>query len=201
LDSFWENFFKPNGGVEETYQFLAKIPIFSGLKTRELRAIERIVHCRDYQPGESIFRKGDPGVGMYIIRKGSIRIVLENEENLHPKKPAPSALEENAPAQDIFLAQLGSGDFFGDASLPDGAPRSATAIATEETSLIGLFRPDLMDLCNRDPHTGIKVLWNICEVLAARLRRTNSDLRKLRLLFPEEVVQSQEVNETSHVEA
>jgi len=164
-DSFWGNIFREGSTDLSIDAFLGRLPIFSGLKPKELKAVERIVHLRTYQPDEFIFRKNDPGVGMYIIRKGRVRIFLPNEGEDH---------------QDVLLAELMPGDFFGEASLPDGGPRSATAIALEETHMIGLFRPDLLDLCKRDPQTGLKVLWNVCEVLAIRLRHTNLDLHRLR---------------------
>jgi CRP-like cAMP-binding protein len=164
LDPFWGNIFRHNLKGQSVVQFLAQIPIFSGLKTRELKALERIVHLRRYKSAEVLFRKDDPGVGMYIVRSGAVRIVIYANSN------------GSDSGAEIELARLEPGDFFGEASLADGGPRSATAIVDGETSLIGLFRPDLLDLCQRDQSTGLKVLWNICEVLSLRLRSTNIEL-------------------------
>ena len=198
MEAFWGNFFRQKENAEEVHQFLQRIPVFSGLKTRELKALERIVHCRHYKPEEVIFRKDDPGVGMYIIRSGAVRIILETLS----KQPDPELARQPALENEVLLARLEPGDFFGDASLPDGAPRSATAVAVKQTELIGLFRPDLIDLCQRDPKTGIKVLWNICEVLAVRLRRTNNELKKLRWAGSEEDSPAlRKINQRIHVES
>lgn len=176
-DSFWSNIFRSDSQEKGLSQLLAQVPIFSGLKSRELRALERIVHSRKYRPDETVFQKNDPGVGMYIIQSGSVRIILDA-----PRKSGFGGNGKNAAKKEdeLLLVRLGPGDFFGEASLPDGGPRSATAIADEETSLIGFFRPDLLDLCERDRATGLKVLWNICEVLAVRLRHTNAELTRVR---------------------
>lgn len=182
MNSFWSNIFGSRSEENSVYHFLAKIPVFSGLKTRELQAVERIVHCRDYKAQEVVFRKDDPGVGMYIIQKGSVRIVLPPNTVKTQK-----SLEKTSHEGQIILAHLKQGDFFGEASLPDGGARSATAVAVEETSLIGLFRPDLLGLCQRDPNTGLKVLWNVCEVLAIRLRHANFQLTTMSSEHPLEL--------------
>lgn len=174
MDSVWGNIFRFERDRIDNTKFLEKIPIFAGLRKGELRALERITHLRKYQRGEIIFHRNDPGVGLYVVRSGSVKIVIE--------QPAASAPSD----EPILLANLLVGDFFGEASLPDGSPRSATAIAEEETELIGLFRPDLLDFCSRDAKTGNKILWNVCEVLAKRLRHVNDALSSRKVSLQKE---------------
>jgi CRP-like cAMP-binding protein len=71
-----------------------------------------------------------------------------------------------------ILAQLQQGDFFGEFSLLDGGERSATAIATDHTTLLGFFRPDLFSLMDRNPRMGNKLLLALAKVVVARLRKT-----------------------------
>jgi CRP-like cAMP-binding protein len=142
---------------------LKQVPIFSELSPKELAEVEKIVHRRKYKKGEAVIRMGDPGLGMYIIHKGAVDIVEENKEE--GKK---------------FLAHLADGAFFGDLALLDESPRSATAIASDESQIIGFFRPDFLDLLNRKPKLGIKVLLALARVVGERLRRTNELLAKVR---------------------
>ncbi|RMF10578.1 MAG: cyclic nucleotide-binding domain-containing protein [Candidatus Neomarinimicrobiota bacterium] len=156
-NALWSNIFS-NWQQEEsqTVLTLKQVPIFSGLKPRELRAIENLVHVRTYQPGEMIFKRHAPGEGMYIILSGKVEIYLE---------PTPG--ERNV------LATLSDGDFFGELSLLDDEARSAAAVAADATELLGFFRPDLLSLLERNPELGNKILINLARVISARLRKTN----------------------------
>ncbi len=143
----------------ETQLALANVPIFKKMSWNEIRVIEGTVHVRKYTPGETVFKQGDPGSGMYIIVHGSVGIFLEipNEE---PNK----------------LAELHEGDFFGEIALLDESPRSAGAVAMENSEIIGFYRPDLMNLLKLKPQLGAKILLSLSGVLATRLRATDEQL-------------------------
>lgn len=141
---------------------LSQTNVFSRLSWQELKIVEHAIHVRNYAPTEPIFKQGDPGSGMYIIMEGSVGIFLDIPHQ-EPKK----------------LSELGEGDFFGEIALLDASPRSAAAIAMENCSIIGFFRPDLMDLLKTKPALGSKILLSLSEVLATRLRSTNSELVKV----------------------
>jgi len=138
---------------------LSQTNVFSRLSWQELKKVEHAVHVRHYGPNEAIFKQGDPGSGMYIIMEGSVGIFLDIPHQ-EPKK----------------LSDLTEGDFFGEIALLDSSPRTAAAIASENCSIIGFFRPDLMDLLKTKPALGSKILLSLSEVLATRLRSTNSEL-------------------------
>ncbi|NOZ74920.1 MAG: cyclic nucleotide-binding domain-containing protein [FCB group bacterium] len=156
-NALWSNVFK-NWQTEEsqTVLTLKQVPVFSGLRPRELKAVENLVHNRTYQPGEMIFKRLAPGEGMYIILSGKVEIYLEPE-----------------PEQRNVLATLSNGDFFGELSLLDDEVRSAAAVAAEATELLGFFRPDLFSLLERNPELGNKILINLARVISTRLRKTN----------------------------
>ena len=159
-NAIWENIFRRgNEEQSETATALRNVPIFAGFSKRELREVERIVHHRNYQTNEVIFRKGDPGLGMYVILQGGVQIV-KNED---PDNP-------------IVYSDLSDGDFFGDMALVDDASRSATALSSGETRLISFFRPELQDIITRFPAIGNKLLMNLAMVIASRLRKTNEYL-------------------------
>jgi CRP-like cAMP-binding protein len=138
-----------------------EIPIFKDLTSGDLTEIERIVHVRKYEPGETVFQEGEIGAGLFVIAEGSVDIILEKREE---------------DGKDKRLTSLGKSDFFGELSLLDDERRSATAKATDSSVLIGFFRPDLLDLIERNPRLGSKVLMNVARVIGERLRVTDARL-------------------------
>jgi CRP-like cAMP-binding protein len=155
--AIWDNIFRRHGEqLSETALAISHVPIFTGLSRKELREVEHIIHRREYQTGEVIFNQGDPGLGMYIIIKGGVQIVNNQD-----------------PEHVVVYSELDDGDFFGDLALVDDADRSASAVATSDTRLIAFFRPELKDILTRFPNSGNKILMNLAMVTAARLRKTN----------------------------
>jgi len=161
----WENIFKGWNKEKEsdTVLTLKQIPIFADLTEKEFTQIEKIIHKRNYKPKEFIFKESAPGVGMYIIMKGSVDIVLN------------SSTED-----ETILATMKEGNFFGELTLLDEKPRSAAAVSRENSVILGFFRPDLLDLLKRKPSFGIKILLNLASIIGDRLRDTNETLEKMR---------------------
>ncbi len=173
-NSFWANVFKKKEAEKTSFLILKNVPIFKDLSVRELQEVDRITHHRTYEGGERVFNEGDPGVGMYIIQNGTVRIVKEVEGE-----------------EDQELALLVSGSFFGELALLDESPRSATAVAKEASKIIGFFRPDFLSLMERRPRIGLKIMRNLAEVIGQRLRATNQELQR----------QQSQVEETTKSEA
>lgn len=142
---------KSNDAALQT--ILAKVPIFEDLTRRELAAVMRILHEREYQEDEIIFRESEPGMGMYIIQSGRVAIISESGQ--------------------LQLSELGDGAFFGEVALLDDSPRSATAIAKTPCKIFGFFQPDLFGLMARDPKLGLKIVFRLARLIAERLRKTN----------------------------
>jgi CRP-like cAMP-binding protein len=161
--SLWSNIFRQREEQGDITTTLARVPMFKNLSRAELNLVKNLIHLRKYQPEEVIFMEGQPGTGMYLIASGGVDICLNYKR-------------ENQ----IDLVKLKEGDFFGELSLLDESPRSATAIAIGATELAGFFRSDLMDLIEKSPLLGNKIVLALAEVLGERLRATNKELRHLR---------------------
>jgi len=138
---------------------LRSIPIFSELGRRELAAVERILHKREYSSGEVIFRQDEPGLGMYIIESGRVSILTDDSLN--------------------NMTELGDGEFFGELPLLDGGSRSATAVAKTSTRIFGFFQPDLFGLIERDPRLGVKIVLSLAAIIGMRLRAVNERVQAL----------------------
>lgn len=159
VDSVWGNIFKKMRplGCEP----LATVPIFAGLGRKDLNKLSRIAHRRTYAPQEVIFKENEPGVAMYIIERGSVNVV-----------------EKTLDGAESLLAHLEAGEFFGELSMLDGCPRSASAVAVEDSDVIGFCWSELHQLIRRNPALGVKVLLELARTMGLRLRHTNQLLKR-----------------------
>lgn len=174
MNYLWDNIFRRSKQEDDIRAALKENMLFQDLSERELGFLEGIVHVRRYHSGEPVFRQGEVGVGMYIIVKGRIEIFITD-----PASPSEDS-------RDIFITQLLASDFFGELSLvEDNGRRTATAIARDETTLIGFFKPDLVEILERSPSTGIKIVFRLAETLGRRLKDTTDKVSELRRALKE----------------
>jgi CRP/FNR family cyclic AMP-dependent transcriptional regulator len=142
-----------------TLEILAQIDIFSGLPPAHLRRVVDIGVEETYKSGTIIFQEGDAGDKLYIIVEGAVRI----------SRVIPGMGEE-------ALAVHRPGAYFGEMSLIDDAPRSATAVSHEKCRLFVVNRRDLEDLLFVDRDLAYELLWNWVRTLSRRLRATNDKM-------------------------
>jgi CRP-like cAMP-binding protein len=124
----------------------------AALTSDQSGVLQSVVKRRYFDPGDTICRKGDPGDAMYVILKGQVRIVL----------PAPDGNE-------ALICTLDEGDFFGELSLIDGEPRSATIVATEATETLVLNREGFREFLRASPDVTLEIL----QALSRRLRQSD----------------------------
>jgi len=148
----WQNLFRPQSDrVSEVTKLWMETPLFENISRPKCCELVKDMHPRQYQKGEKVFNSGDIGASVVLIRQGGIEIK----------------------AGEKLLAELSAGDFFGEVALVIDEPRTADAIATEDSELIFFLRSDLEEWIQRSPSDGAKFMLNIAKVLAARLRHTN----------------------------
>ena len=165
----WDNFFRKNQKNEQIESILSENFIFRTLTPSELHFVKQLVHYRSYRPGEIIFRQGELGVGMYIIVKGAVNITVEDLQ----------ASSESA--GDVFVTRLGTSDFFGEIALIEQTGRrTATATAADEVIVLGFYKPDLAEIIERNPRTGVKIVSRLAEVLGHRLKETAERFTELK---------------------
>jgi len=164
-DPFWSNIFRRRDKEEaDVFDILKKVPIFQDLGRREFNKIESILHRRNWNVDQAIINEGDPGLGMYIIVAGEVRITQTGEDGVQQQ-----------------LATLTGGDFFGEQALLDESPRTASAFANEPCRIIGFFRPDLLELIESNPRSGLKIVMRLSQMISVRLRHTNRLLKEARM--------------------
>jgi CRP-like cAMP-binding protein len=164
-DPFWSNIFRRRDKEEaDVFDILKKVPIFQDLGRREFNKIESILHRRNWNVDQAIINEGDPGLGMYIVVAGEVRITQIGEDGVQQQ-----------------LATLTGGDFFGEQALLDESPRTASAFANEPCRIIGFFRPDLLELIESNPRSGLKIVMRLSQMISVRLRHTNRLLKEARM--------------------
>lgn len=140
--------------------------LFMKLTPRELAYVSKIVHMRHYEPSEPVFKQYEKGLGMYMIAKGVIEIKVRTPAN---------------PDHELQVTTLGAGSFFGELALVDtDNKRTASAYSQGPTTLIGFFKPDLLEIMERKPETGVKILFQLSKVLGRRLNETTELLTNLK---------------------
>lgn len=169
MNFVWENLFRKVDQDQDVLEALRQTYMFQTLSRRELRFLKGMVHVRIFKPGEPVFRQGEVGVGMYIILRGALDIFVAQ------------FVDEEPSARSHLVTRLRSGDFLGELSLVENnSRRTASAVAVEESVLIGFFKPDLLEILERQPHMGVKILLRLSEVLGRRLKETTLKVSELK---------------------
>ncbi len=134
---------------QDTVTLLAGVPIFSELSKKELRAIAEATRGVTRREGDVLAREGDPGVGFFLILEGKAKVTVGGRQR----------------------TSLGPGDFFGEISLLDAGPRSATVVAASSVNMLGLTQWSFKRLIQENPSIASKML----KVMAQRLRASSGD--------------------------
>ena len=142
-------------------EVLKGVPVFEELSHREIQNIARIAYQRHYRVGEVIIHEGQNAAGMYIMVDGQAEVT--------------KALEDGTI---LHLTTLENSELFGDVGLLDSSPRTATVKATLDSSVIGFFRPELLELMNSNPRLASKVIFKLGQILTARFRFIHSEFEK-----------------------
>jgi CRP/FNR family transcriptional regulator/CRP/FNR family cyclic AMP-dependent transcriptional regulator len=137
------------------------VPFFANLRDDQTNELAKALVPRRFNPGQVIFHLGDPGGLLYLISKGKVKISHTTTEG-----------------QEVVLAILGPGDFFGELALLDDSPRSATAVALEVTETLTLHREEFMRYLSDNPDFALHVL----KTLARHIRRLNTQLADIFFL-------------------
>jgi CRP/FNR family cyclic AMP-dependent transcriptional regulator len=148
-------------GIELACAAMARSPLFGGIDPDELTRIAETMVRRRYRRNEVIFHEGDPGDSLHVVVEGHVKITRESAEG-----------------DEAIVALLSPGDAFGELVLLDGAPRSATATATEPTETVTLSRAVFAQLVDG----ASPFRWRLLSGIARRVRRLTDQLAEVHFL-------------------
>ena len=141
--------------------FLRQIPLFASLKDEEIEAIFKLSVTKKCSKDTIILLEDEEGDTLFVILKGKVKVTTFSESG-----------------KEVIFSILNEGDFFGDMSLLDGKPRSATVISVEESELRLIRRSDFSKLLETHPGIALKLF----EELTSRLRKADERIESLALL-------------------
>jgi uncharacterized membrane protein len=120
---------------------LAGIEFFALLQEQDRQALADVVDAISLKTGETLFNAGEPGESLFVVRSGSVELFIKDTVG-----------------QKIVLTISEAGDLFGELSLLDSGPRTATAVALTDTELLMLDRDDLLLLFQKRPDAALNML-------------------------------------------
>jgi len=132
-------------------ELLGACRLFAGLAPEDLAAIAQRAVEIDFQPHDVIARQGEIGTGFFVVADGLVRVIRDGET----------------------VARMGPGEFFGELSVIDGAPRNAQVVAVEPTRCLGIASWDFESILLDQPRVALAVL----RAVVARLRSAADDDR------------------------
>ena len=142
-------------------EVLRTVPIFSELSDDDITSLAHLASRKRYPKDTVVFFENEEGDFFFTILEGRIKVTILGDDG-----------------REVILSMLGPGDFFGEMALLDNEPRSATAIAVEESELLSLHRNDFQSVLNDNR----SITTALIRVLSARLRRANHQISTLALL-------------------
>ena len=140
---------------------LSQVSLFDELNNEQLSHLHRLAFPLESPVGQIIFEEGSLGHQLYVILEGKVQIAIEDPVN---------------PGQEVVLASLLDNEIFGEFSIFDDHPRSASAKTLEHSMLLEFHKADLWDLFETEPNIGLIIMKNLGQVLCERLRNMGSML-------------------------
>jgi CRP-like cAMP-binding protein len=120
------------------WKVLGDVPLFEGLSQRDLRRIAELAEEVWFPPGKLVIEEGKPPLAFYVILDGQARVVRGPRRKL--------------------LRLLGPGDYFGELSLIDGHPRSASIVADSSLDTIRLKRSAFRTMLRSEPDVALRIM-------------------------------------------
>lgn len=157
---------------------LAQIPLFAHFRAPEIEALAGCAVGRAYAAQASILRQGEPTLDVYVVDRGLVDI------------------QRTTPYGQFTIAQLGSGQLFGETSFVDSSTRSGDAVAHTETALVALQSAPTNDLIARDKRVAVALYWAFWKSLSAKLRSTNEQLGRFFSQGPRSAVEKPPLSKT-----
>ncbi len=167
--------------IEEKYTeravrtYLRKVPLFSNLTDSMLEQLERKVKLKSNNQGDVIFKEGDPGDSLYVIRNGFVKITKQRGD------------------KDQIIAYLAQGSYFGEMALLEDEKRSATVSAFTKVEIIQVVKEDFNTLLETDPKLAEELKDIIMErkLKTLEVQRDPAKSERLETLVEKGIIQAE----------
>ncbi len=146
---------------EENKAFLRRVPLLSALNEQQIESLAAASARRNFPKGRTIVSEGEPSQSLYILLSGRAKVQRSDAEG-----------------KEVILAVLGSGDFFGEMSLIDDAPRSASVITLESCDFMSIAKESFKAMLLQSNEMCMQVMRG----LVRRLREADQKIETLALL-------------------
>ncbi|MBN9462768.1 MAG: cyclic nucleotide-binding domain-containing protein [Burkholderiales bacterium] len=147
--------------LEQNKAFLRRVPLLSSLNDQQIEALAAGSTRRNFPKGRTIVSEGEPSQSLYILLSGRAKVQRSDSEG-----------------KEVILAVLGSGDFFGEMSLIDDAPRSASVITLESCDFMSIAKDSFKSMLMQSNEMCLAVMKG----MVARLREADQKIETLALL-------------------
>lgn len=136
--------------TREIANILRSVPALGHLSSNALYGMASATHRRTYRRGEALYFEGDPGLGLYIVESGRIRLTSEEQ-----------------PGHSRTLREPEVHEMFGVLSILGDFQRLETAETLTEAQVLGFFRPDLKNVLRRNPRAGSEIVMALARYTAS----------------------------------
>ncbi len=143
--------------VQTKIETLMKINLFKALTYKETTQLLEVIRIKHVEEDMELITEGDAGEEMYLILKGEVEVIIDGK----------------------LVTELKPGNYFGEMSLIDKSPRSATIRSKGACKLMHLEREELFPLLKREPRIGLKIFWAFLQTMNQRLRDNNKLLQNI----------------------
>ncbi|MES2824187.1 MAG: Crp/Fnr family transcriptional regulator [Pseudomonadota bacterium] len=140
---------------------LENVSLFAGVPPHYLAQLEKLSVLRKYPKNTILVSEGDESTHLYIVRKGTASAYLNNDDG-----------------RQVNLNYMQEGDYFGELSLLDGKPRSASVIAITDCEIILISKTNFNELLRKDPEFALLLLTE----LTRRVRELTDSVKDMALL-------------------
>jgi uncharacterized membrane protein len=151
-------------------QILRQVPLFALLDDEELAVLAEQVELEQFRARQRIYRMNDPAGHAYVVISGAVEVTTVDEDH-----------------RDVMVAQPGTGEFFGFASMLEQTPHQTNAVATDETTCLRVDRQDIFALLQQKPHAGMDMLT----VLGRQIHNAQQLVRGRASRNPNEMIESE----------
>lgn len=151
----------------ENTELLRRITFFKGFTAMEMLRFNRIIISQHVKAGDTIISQGDEGDSVYVIKNGTVQVMLQKEGDKEP----------------VLINELKELSPFGEMALLDGGERSATVKAVTDCSLIIIKRQDLEKILESDLELAVKFYKAVATTISGRLRIANDTIYAVRSML------------------